>query len=164
MAQQRQRGARMGIAHAVERLATAQSGLTHRTLADSCFCLDRAQPCRVAASRCTGWSRVTTQTMGGGGSGSRHCGAELHTAAYNRPVHPTLACVCFGGAMNINATPLLEKWTKLFVLLIRDVGVLLFCQPSVIHQYDQRLFPCLLRVHVVRVLSLACCACTSPTC
>jgi len=31
----------MGIARAAERLATAQSGLTHRTLADSCFCLDR---------------------------------------------------------------------------------------------------------------------------
>jgi len=30
--------------------------------------------------------------------------------------------------------------------------------------YEQRLFPCLLRVHVARVLSLACCACTSPTC
>jgi len=38
--------------------------------------------------------------------------------------------------MNINATPLLEDWTKLFVLLFRDVGVLLFCQPSARHQYE----------------------------
>jgi len=30
--------------------------------------------------------------------------------------------------------------------------------------YEQRLFPYLLHVHVVRVLSLACCACTSPSC
>ena len=164
MAQHRQRGERMGIARAAERLATAQSGLTHRTLADSCFCSDRAQPRRVAASRCTGWSWGATQMMGGGGSCSRHWGAELHTAACNGPVHPTLACVCFGGAMNTNATPLLEDQTKLFVLLFRDVGVLLFCQPSVRHQYEQRLFPCLLRVHVSCVLSLACCACTSPTC
>jgi len=121
-----------------------------------------------ADSSCEGrvseWSWVATQMMGGGGSGSRHCGAELHTATCNGPAHPTLACVCFGGAMNINATPLLEDWTKLSVLLFRDVGELLFCQPSVCHQYKQRLFPCLLRVHVVRVLSLACCACTSPTC
>jgi len=70
------------------------------------------------------------------GEGSRHCGAELHTAACNGPAHPILACVCFGGAMNINATPLLEDWTKLFVLLFRDVGVLLFCQPSARYQYE----------------------------
>ena len=158
MAQQRQRGGQIGIARAAERLAAAQSGLTHRTLADSCFCLDCAQPCCVAASRCTGWSWVATRTMGGGGSGSRHCSAELHTAACNGPAHSTLACVCFGGTMNINAT------RQLFVLLFRDVGILFFCQPSVRHQYEQRPFPCLLRVHVVRVLSLACCACTSPTC
>jgi len=157
MAQQWQRGERMGTVRTAEQLATVQSGLTHRTLADSCFCLDRAQPCRVAASRYTQWSWGASQTMGGGGSSSRHCGAELHTNACSGPAHPTLACVCFGGAMNINTTPLLEDWTKLFVLLFRDVGILLFCQPSVCHQYEQHLSPCLLRVHVVRVLSLACC-------
>jgi len=30
--------------------------------------------------------------------------------------------------------------------------------------YEQRLFPYLLRVHVVRVLSLTCCACTFLLC
>jgi len=30
--------------------------------------------------------------------------------------------------------------------------------------YEQRLFPYLLRVHVVRVFSFACCACMSPAC
>ena len=64
--------------------------------------------------------------MGAGGKGSRHCGAELHTAACNRPAHPTLAYECLGGAMHIDATPLLEDWTQIFVLLFR-VGVLLFC-------------------------------------
>jgi len=66
--------------------------------------------------------------------------------------------------MNINATPLVEDQTNLFVLIFRNVGVLLFCQPSVRNQYEQRLFPCLLRMQVVRVLSLACCACMPPTC
>jgi len=98
----------MGIAREAEQLATAQSGLTHSTWANSCFCSHRAQPCQVAASRCTGWSWGATWTMGGGGSGSRHCGAELHTAACNRPAHPTLACVCLDGAMKINATHLLK--------------------------------------------------------
>jgi len=51
----------------------------------------------------------------------------VHTTVWNGPAHPTLACVYFGGAMNINATPLLEDWTKLFVLFFRDVGVLFFC-------------------------------------
>ena len=45
-----------GIARAAERLATAQSWQTHRTWADPCFCSDCAQPCRVAASKCTRWS------------------------------------------------------------------------------------------------------------
>ena len=71
--------------------------------------------------------------MGAGGKGSRHYGAEVHTAAFNRPAHPTLACVCLGGAMYIDDTSLLTR-TKLFVLLFRDVGVLLFWQPSVRHQ------------------------------
>ena len=65
-------------------------------------------------------------TMGAGGKGSRHCGAELHTAACNRPAHPTLACVCLGGAIHIDANPLLEDRTKLFVLLF-SVGILHFC-------------------------------------
>ena len=69
--------------------------------------------------------------MGGGDSGSRYCGAELHTDACNRPAHPTLTCVCLGRAMKIDATPLLEDQTKLFVPIFRDVGVLLFCQPSI---------------------------------
>jgi len=86
---------------------------------------------QVTASRCTGWSGGATQTMGGGGSGSGHRGAELQTAACNRPAHPTLACVCLGGAMKIDATPLIEDQTKLFVPIFRDVGILLFCQPSI---------------------------------
>jgi len=53
--------------------------------------------------------------------------------------------------MNINATPLLEDWTKLFVLLFRDVGVLLFCQPSVC-------------TNMSNVFSLVCCACTLSAC
>jgi hypothetical protein len=54
--------------------------------------------------------------------------------------------------MHIDATPLLEDWTKLFVLLFRDVGVLLFCQPSVRHQSMSNAF------------SLVCCACTLSAC
>ena len=50
--------------------------------------------------------------------------------------------------MHINATPLLEDRTKLFVLLFRVVGVLLFCQPSVRHQSMSNVF------------SLVCCTCT----
>jgi len=69
---------------------------------------------------------VQSWTMGAGRKGSRYCGAELHTDACNRPAHPTLACVCLGGAMHIDATLLLEDRTQLFVLLFR-VGVLLFC-------------------------------------
>ena len=86
------------------------------------------------------------------GKGSRHCGAELHTASCNRPAHPTLACVCLGRAMHINTTPLLEDRTKLFVLLFRVVGVLLFCQPSVCHQSMSNAF------------SLVCCTCTLSAC
>jgi len=63
--------------------------------------------------------------MGAGGKGSRHCRAEPLTAACNRPAHPTLACMCLGGAIHINAKLLLEDQTKLFVLLF-SVGVLLF--------------------------------------
>ena len=135
---------------AAERLAIAQSGPTHRTWADSCFCSDCAQPCRVAASTCTRWS-CAIRTMGAGGKGSRQCGAELYTAACNRPAHPTLACVCWGGAMHIDATQLLEDRTKLFVLLFR-VGVLLFCQPSVRH------------LSMSNAFSLVCCACTLSAC
>ena len=142
----------MCIARAAERLATAQSGPTHSTWADSCFCSDRAQPCQVAVSKCTGWSWGATWTMGGGGSGSRHCGAELHTAACNRPAHPTLACVCMGWAMKIDATLLLEDQTKLFVPILCDVGVLIFCQPIIHHQSMSNAF------------SLVCCACTLPAC
>ena len=90
-------------------------------------------------------------TMEAGGKGSRHCGAELHTAACNRSAHPTLACVCLGGAIHIDAKPLLEDQTKLFVLLF-SVGVLLFCQPSVRHQSMSNTF------------SLICCACTLSVC
>jgi len=52
----------------------------------------------------------------------------------NGPVHPTLACVCLGGAMQIDATPLLKNQTNLFVPIFLDVGVMLFCQPSTHHQ------------------------------
>ena len=90
-------------------------------------------------------------TMEARGKGSRHCGAELHTAACNRPAHPTLACVCLGGVIHIDAKPLLEDLTKLFVLLF-SVGVLLFCQPSVRHQSMSNAF------------SLICCACTLSAC
>jgi len=86
-------------------------------------------------------------TMGAGGKGSRRCGAELHTAACNRPAHPTLACVCLGGAIHIDAKPLLEDQTKLF-----SVGILLFCQPSVCHQSMSNAF------------FLICCACTLSVC
>ena len=85
-------------------------------------------------------------TMGAGGKGLRHCGAELHTAACNRPAHPIVAYMCLGGAIHIDAKPLLEDQTKLFVLLF-GVGVLLFCQPSVRHQSMSKDF------------SLICCAC-----
>jgi len=86
-------------------------------------------------------------TMRAGGKGSKHCGAELHTAACNRPAHPTLACVCLGGAIHIDAKPILEDRTKLF-----SVGVLLFCQPSVRHQSTSNAF------------SLIYCACTLSVC
>jgi len=154
----------MGIARAAEQLATAQSGLTHSTWTNSCFCSDRTQPCQVAASRCTGWSSGATQMMGGGGSGSRHCGAELHTAACNRPAHPTLACVCMGWVMKIDATLLLEDQTKLFVPIFCTWSYCSSASPALTPIYEQCLFPCLLRVYVACVLSLACCACTSPTC
>jgi len=90
--------------------------------------------------------------MRGGGRGSRHCGAELHTAACNGPAHPTLACVCLGGVMQIDATPLLQDRKKLFVPIFHDVGVLLFCQPSIRHQSMSNTF------------SLICCACTLSAC
>jgi len=70
----------------------------------------------------------------------------------NGPAHPTLACVCLGGAMQIDATPLLEYQTKLFVPIFRDVGVMLFCQPSTRHQSMSNVF------------SLVCCACTLSAC
>jgi hypothetical protein len=54
--------------------------------------------------------------------------------------------------MHINTTPLLEDRTKLFVLLFRVVGVLLFCQPSVCHQSMSNAF------------SLVCCTCTLSAC
>jgi len=134
-----------------EPLATAQSRQTHCTWADPCFCLDRAQPCQVAPSKCARWPWGAIQMMGAGGKGSRHCGAELHTDACNRPAHPTLACVCLGRAIHINAKPLLEDQTKLFVLPF-SVDVLFFCQPDVRHQSMSNVFP------------LICCACTLSVC
>jgi len=89
--------------------------------------------------------------MGVGGKDSRYCGTELHTAACNRPAHPTLVCVCLDGAIHIDVKRLLEDWTKLFVLLF-SVGVLLFWQPSIRHQSMSNAF------------SIICCACTLPVC
>jgi len=63
----------------------------------------------------------------------------------------TMACVCLGGAIHIDAKPLLEDRTKLFVLPF-SVGVLLFCQPIVRHQSMSNAF------------SLICCACTLSVC
>jgi len=54
--------------------------------------------------------------------------------------------------MKINATPMLEDQTKLFVPIFHDVGVLLFCQPTILHQSMSNVF------------SLVCCACTLPAC
>jgi hypothetical protein len=90
-------------------------------------------------------------TMGAGGKGSRHCREELHTAACNRPAHPTLVCVCLGRVIHIDAKLLLQDQTKLSVLLF-SVGVLLFCQPSVHHQ------------SMSNVCSLICCVCTLSVC
>ena len=85
-------------------------------------------------------------------------------AKCNRPAHPTLACVCLGGAIHIDVKPLLEDRTKLFVFLF-SVGVLFFCQPSIRHQSMSNAFSInLLRVHVAHVLFLAYCACMSPEC
>jgi len=86
-------------------------------------------------------------TTGVGGKDSRNCGAELHTAACNRPAHPTLACVCLDGVIHIDAKPLLEDQIKLF-----SVGVLLFCQPSVRHHSMSNAF------------SLIFCACMLSVC
>ena len=132
----------------------------------ACHCTERADtpylgrlvllfgPRTTMPSRCEQMYRMVlgcNSTMGAGGKGSRHCGAELHTAACNRPAHPTLACVCLGRAIHINAKPLLESRTKILVLLF-SVGVLLFCQPSVRHQSMSNAF------------SLVCCACTLSAC
>jgi len=52
----------------------------------------------------------------------------------------------------VDTTPLLEDPTKLFVPIFRDVGVLLFCQPSIRHQSMSNAF------------SLVYCACTLSAC
>jgi len=52
----------------------------------------------------------------------------------------------------VDVTPLLEDQTKLFVPIFRNVGVLLFCQPSIHHQSISNAF------------SLVCCACTLSAC
>jgi len=132
----------------------------------ACHCTERAdtpylgRPVLLFGPRTTMLSRCEqmytmvlgcNSTVGAGRKGSRHCGAELRTAACNRPAHPTLACVCLGGAIHINAKLLLQDWTKFFVLLF-SVDVLLFCQPSVHHQSMSNAF------------SLICCACTLSVC
>ena len=75
------------------------------------------------------------------------------TRAFVRTAHNhTLACVYLGGVMQIDATPLLQDRTKLLVPIFRDVGVLLFCQPSIRHQSMSNAF------------FLVCCACTLSAC
>ena len=77
----------MSIARAAEKFTTAQSGLTHRTLADSCFCLDRAQPCRVADLNQMYRMVLGCNSDNGGGR-------ELLKALRRGPTHHCIQRVC----------------------------------------------------------------------
>jgi len=128
----------------------------------ACHCTERADtpylgrpvllfgPCTTIPSRS---EQMYTMVLGGNSDdgGRRKRLKVLRRRAThrccNRPAHPTLVCVCVGRVIHIDAKPLLEDRTKLFVLLF-SVGVLLFCQPSVRHQSMSNAF------------SLICCACT----